>query len=331
MRGDLIRRTLAVIQAVAAVAAVAAAGPSEAGAEARYALVISGASGGASYAENYDRWRTALVLALRDKFRFHEENITVLADQAGPGVGLASRDNVRKAMAGLRSKVKAADQLLIVLIGHGSFDGADAKFNLVGPDLGAAEWKEMLADVPGRLTFVNTTSASFPFVESLSGKNRVIVTATDSTAQRYETVFPEAFIEALDAMASDLDKNGRLSVWEAFTAASAKVKEWYEQRGQLATERPLLDDNGDGVGKEAGAPGPDGEIAKRLHIEGEAEVESGSDPAVAELLRRRTELENQVEELKGRRDSMSAEEYDRQLEALLVELARVSREIRLKS
>jgi hypothetical protein len=144
-------------------------------------------------------------------------------------------------------------------------------------------------------------------------------------------VFPEAFIEALDAMASDLDKNGRLSVWEAFTAASAKVKEWYEQRGQLATERPLLDDNGDGVGKEAGAPGPDGEIAKRLHIEGEAEVESGSDPAVAELLRRRTELENQVEELKGRRDSMSAEEYDRQLEALLVELARVSREIRLKS
>ena len=302
-----------------------------AAAEERYALVISGASGGPEFAENYNRWRHALVLSLRDTFRFREENLTVMAEQAGPGVTVATRENVRRALAALRAKATKADSLLIVLIGHGTFDGTDAKFNLVGPDMDASEWKALLDGTPARLTMVNTTSASFPFLEGLAAKGRIVITATDSTAQRYETIFPEALIEALQAPTSDLDKNGRISIWEAFTAASEKVRQWYEQRGQLSTERPVLDDTGDGVGKEAGAPGPDGELAQRTYLEPGIQTDTTGDPALAELVRRRDGLEAEIEELKLKRDGMPAADYQREMERLLLDLARVSREIRTKS
>ena len=105
--------------------------------------------------------------------------------------------------------------------------------------------------LPGRVVVVNTSPASFPFLERLAGPRRIVITATDSAAQRFDTVFPEYFIKAFAEDAADLDKNGRVSIWEAFAAAADGVRRHYQQRGQLATERPLLDDNGDGVGHEA--------------------------------------------------------------------------------
>jgi hypothetical protein len=107
--------------------------------------------------------------------------------------------------------------------------------------------------LPGRLILVNTTEASFPFIEALKGKGRVVITATNSAAQKYATVFPEYFVKALSEASTDLDKNGRTSIFEVFEAASLAVKQHYEQRGQLTTERALLDDNGDGLGREEGA------------------------------------------------------------------------------
>ena len=97
---------------------------------------------------------------------------------------------------------------------------------------------------------VNTTESSFPFIEELSRKERVVITATDSTAQRYATVFPEYLVRALADPATDADKDGRISLWEAFSYASAGVRTYYERRGQLSTERPLLDDDGDRIGRE---------------------------------------------------------------------------------
>ncbi len=47
------------------------------------------------------------------------------------------------------------------------------------------------------------------------------------------------------------------------------MKQHYEQRGQLTTERALIDDNGDGVGREAEAPGPDGALARILYLDAE--------------------------------------------------------------
>lgn len=300
-------------------------------ADQRYALIVSGASGGPRYAENYDKWRSALVAALRGRLQVRDENLLVLAETPGPGVGRASQAGVRRAVATLRERMTKEAVLLVVLIGHGTFDGVDAKFNLVGPDLEAGEWAELLAGLPGRLVLVNTTSASLPFLEQLAGAGRVVISATDSAAQRFETVFPEFFARAFDEASSDLDKNGRVSIWEAFTVASAGVRQWYEQRGQLATERPVLDDTGDGVGKEAGQPGPDGALARRTYLDAPLLPTAANDPALAALLARRAELEDQVEMLKARKDSMPLEEYEREMEQLLIELAKVSRQIRSRS
>lgn len=305
------------------------AGPARAGD--RYALVVSGASGGESYAKTYDRWRSALASALRDKLAFPPDHVVVLAEAAADGVRRATRDEVRKVFADWRGRLGQNDLLLVVLIGHGTHDGIDAKFNLVGPDLGAAEWRTLVDGLPGQLVFVNTTGASFPFLEQLSSKARVLITATDSAAQRFETVFAEFLIQAIVSADTDADKSGRLSVLEVFSAASASVRQWYEQNGQLATERAVLDDNGDGAGNEAGAPGQDGTLARRIFLDAGLAPEVTSDPALAALYRRRAALEAQIEELKARKDSMTPGAYESELERLLVELATVSRQIRSRS
>jgi hypothetical protein len=232
--------------------------------------------------------------------------------------------------ADLRRRLTADDTLIVVLLGHGTFDGSDAKFNLVGPDLTAGNWKAMLETLPGRLVVVNTTASSFPFLEELSSKGRIVITATDSAQQRFATVFPDYFIKALSDLSSDYDKNGRMSVWEAFAAASAGVKQYYEQRGQLSTERPLLDDDGDRVGREADSPGMDGTLSRSVHLDPEPGTASG-DAALAALERQRASLEAQLDDLKSRRDAMPEAEYQAALEKILVQLARVAQQIRQRS
>ena len=190
--------------------------------------------------------------------------------------------------------------------------------------------RTLLTGVPGRLVVVNTTEASFPFLERLSGPNRVVITATDSAAQKYATVFPDYFVKAMGEASTDLDKNGRTSIFEIFSAASAAVKQHYQQRGQLTTERALFDDNGDGVGREAEAPGPDGALARLLYLDAELPA-AANDPELAALLRRRRELEGEAEALKLKKGSMAAPTWEAEYEKLMIELAKVSRDIRAKS
>lgn len=313
-----------------AAALVAALGPASAAAQARYALIVTGASGGAAYAAQYAAWRTALADKLVRVFGFSPEHVLVLAEHPGPGEGPATREGVRQAAARLERLLGPGDLLLAVLIGHGTDDGADAKFNLVGPDLDASEWADLLGRLPARLVVVNTTEASAPFLAALAGPRRVVIAATDSPAQRFSTVFPEYFVSALDDPAADVDKNGRVSVWETFMLASARVRRHYEARGQLATERALIDDTGDGVGKEAGAPGPDGPLAARVYLDAQP-APPAADPELLELFRRRAELEAEVEALKTRKPLMLDSDYLREFERLMIELARVSRAIRRRT
>lgn len=295
----------------------------------RYALVVAGASGTPAWAEKHDGWRAALVEKLGRVFGFETDRLMVLAERPREGEQPATREGVEQAVARLQRAMHADDLLLVVLLGHGTYDGADAKFNLVGPDLAAHEWGALLRTLPGRLVLVNTASASFPFLDALAGPRRVIVTATDSPAQEFATVFPEHFVQALDDPASDIDKNGRVSMWETFMYVSAKVRQHYEQRGQLSTERPLLDDNGDGVGKEAGAPGPDGPLASQTYLDAKP-VPADADAELVELLQRCAMLEAQVEQLKTRKPLLPEGEYAREFEALMIDLAKVSRAIRRK-
>jgi len=295
----------------------------------RYAVIISGAAGGEKYAAQQRKWRAGLAVALKTAFTFDEANVAVF-DEESLGSSQATADNLRKLFSDLRRRLTRDDTLLLVLLGHGTFDGADAKFNLVGPDLSAAEWKGLLDAIAGRLVIVNTTESSFPFLEELSQRGRIVITATDSAQQRFATVFPEYFVQALGSPSSDLDKNGRVSIWEAFAAASAGVKEYYDQRGQLSTERPLLDDDGDHVGREAEAPGQDGKLARTVYLDPQPGSVS-ADAAIASLERQRVRLESQLEDLKERKDSMSDEEYQAELEKILVQLARIAQQIRTRS
>jgi hypothetical protein len=305
---------------------MAAAIPARASAE-RYALIVSGASGGQEYAQQYVEWIGTLSTILLDRMKFDRERIITLAD-TGDERASATAANVRRTLTSLRGKLAADDLLIVVLIGHGTFDGVDAKFNLVGPDLESSHWLELLAPIPARLVLVNTTAGSFPFIERLSGERRIVVTATDSLAQRFDTVFPGYFIEAFRDERTDIDKNGRVSIWEAFFAASNGVRRHYQQRGQLATERALLDDNGDGVGREASSAGDDGSLASRTYLEPPVAGAAPTDEVLVRLLQKRASLEVEIEELQIRRRFMPNDEYRQEFERLIIELSRTSREIR---
>ncbi len=315
----------------AAAALVLLAAPGPAGARDYFTLVVSGASGGPEYAERHDRWRSGLVAALRAQPGFRDDHLLVLAETPRPGVGCATREGVRRAVRELAARMDEQSVLFVLLLGHGTFDGREARFNLVGPDLAAAEWAALVDPLPGRLVFVNTTAASAPFLAPLARADRIVITATESPAQRYATVFPEFLTRAFVDPSSDFDRNGRVSVWEAFAYASAGVRRWYRERGRLATERALLDDTGDGHGVDAGdgASDPYAGLAAAVYVgAGVDDVSTGRGGEIDGLAARRAALDVEVAELRAARESMPPARYAAELERLLLELARISREMR---
>lgn len=304
--------------------------PAPASAEARWAVIISGASGGPKYAEQMQQWRTALQTALVDRYGFEAGRVRALVDESAGEEGMrGTAANLRTVFGEIRGAASKDDLVLVVLLGHGTFDGDVAKFNLVGPDLAASEWNALLEDIPGRLVLVNTTASSYPFLDALKRKGRIVITATNSAAQKYATVFPEYFVKAMSEASSDLDKNGRTSIFEVFEAASLAVKQHYEQRGQLTTERALLDDTGDGQGREEGTDGPDGGLARLWHLDADPATQT-DDPELAALLRQQRTLEADAESLKQRKGEVPAGEWQATYEKLMIDLARISQEIRRK-
>ena len=295
----------------------------------RYALIVSGAHGEPVYADQYAQWRQQTVTVLLEKLGFDDTKVLTLYE-GGEANHAATAAGVRTSIEGIRAKMQRDDLLFILLIGHGSFDGTEAKFNLVGPDLSSVEWGALLKPLPGQVVLVNTTAASFPFLEHLAGPRRVVITATESVAQRYDTVFPEYFVRSLTDSNADLDKNGRVSIWEAFAAASMGVRRHFTQRGQLATERALIDDNGDGVGRETGGEGTDGSLASRLYLDPEVPGAAPTDEELLMLLQKRAALQIDADELKQRRQLMTPDEYQKEFERVMLALATVSRDIRRK-
>jgi hypothetical protein len=331
-RGSTLVACLKLIRRIAIVTALALAMCPCASAGDNYALVVTGASGGEAYATKYDGWRRAFVSTLHEKFAYPEDHVVVLSEREEPGVAPATRDQVRRTLVDLRSRLTKDDLLVVLLVGHGTSAegpaGEDAKFNLVGPDLAASEWASLLKPLAARLVFVDTTSVSFPFIHQLAGPGRIVITATDSTAQEFETVFGEWFVKAFTEPAADADKNGRVSMLEAFTYASAGVRRSFEEHNELPTERPLLDDDGDGAGREAQVAGADGALARATYLQA---VAVPPEAARRALTARQTALEAEIEALRVRRSSMPPDAYQAELERLLLELARVSAELRSKS
>src|SRR5690606_37556321 len=211
------------------------------------------------------------------------------------------------------------DEVMVVLIGHGTARGERVLFNIPGPDISAAELGELLDAMPKRrIAVVNTASSSGPFIEALSGPERVIVTATSSASENLAPRFGGHFVTSFTDEA-DRDKDGRVSLREAFVHATTMVEQDFERERRIRTEHALLDDDGDGVGSRTLDDGADGDLAARWYLT-PGEYFDGSDEA-RRLAAESQRLVDQIGLLKRRHLQMTAEEDEAELEHLLVVLA----------
>ena len=243
---------------------------------------------------------------------------------------LEDRELLRQSLAA--ESTNSSAPLWLVFIGHGTFDGKTARLNLRGPDVSDTELAGWLKPFERPLVVINCASASAPFLKTLSGTNRVVITATRSGNELNFTRFGEHFTKALADPESDLDKDGQVSLLEAFLMASRRVAEFYKTEGRLMTEHALIDDNGDGQGtpadwfrgvratkKARDGASLDGVRANQIHL-----VLSKDELALpADVRARRDELELSVARLREAKSQMAEAEYYRQLEKLLLELARL--------
>ena len=284
------------------------------------AVIIVGAGGEPEYAKQFETWTGELRTALSDRFGFDMKNLTVLSN--------AKATDVRDTFTQLKSKLEPNNILFVFLIGHGSFDGKEPKFNLVGPDLAASEYNALLTSLPTkRVVLFNMASSSGEFVKSLSAKGRIVITATRNGQESNATRFAGFFIAALKATDADTDQDGHTSVLETFVYANRLTADFYTRAGRLATEHALLEDNGDGVGREKPESG-EGLLARATYLDSLSIDEAAASAATGKLLKERTRLEGEIEQLIARKGNMAEGEYETTLERLFIELAKVNRSIK---
>ena len=286
----------------------------------KFAVIVNGAGGEPAYAKQFEQWTTELQSALSDRFGFGGQQLTVLPR--------ATAEDVKRTFAQLKSQLDANNVLFLFLIGHGSFDGKESKFNLVGPDLSASDYNALLSSLPTRRVVVfNMASASGEFAKSLSARGRIVITATKSGQETNATRFAGFFIAALNATDADTDQDGHISVLEAFVYANRLTADFYTRAGRLATEHALIEDNGDGVGREKAEAG-EGLLARATYLDSLSVGEAAATAATGRLLKERTRLEAEIEQLIARKGNMAEAEYEATLERLFIELAKVNRSIK---
>ena len=298
----------------------------------RLVIVVRGASGTSEYGRLFDswcdRWRDA---ADRGNANF------IRIGSAAPGPVAAAKPSDRDLLkTTFNDFAETSDglggaELWVVLVGHGTFDGRTARFNLRGPDVTADELASWLEAVSCPIVIANCASASAPFLKPLAGPNRVVMTATKSGAEVNFARLGEYLSQAIGDASFDLDKDGQTSLFEAYLSASRRTQEFYDSEGRLATEHALLDDNGDGqgvranlfrgvrqVGKVKGNAVVDGRLAHQFHLV-RSDVEQKLSP---QARRTRDQLEQAVIELRDRKSTFANEDaYYAQLEPLLIQLA----------
>jgi hypothetical protein len=286
---------------------------SSAFAQTTHLLVVTGVPGDDEHAKKFDTWANTFIDAAKKKDAVADANITYLSGTA------ANKAGVEKAFADLSSRVKPSDAVVVLLIGHGSFNGTQAAFNLPGPDLTAEEWAKLLGRLPSpHVAFVNTSSSSGAFLPAVAAPGRVVVTATKTGGERNETQFAEYFVAAFADPAADRDRNGHVSIAEAFEYAKAKVVQAFQQKGLLLTEHATIDDGGG--------------LASTMFLGiGRAEATLAadtSDPAVKKLVDEKDAIDREIAALKLRKNGMDEAQYDAAMEKLLTELALKTKAIR---
>jgi hypothetical protein len=246
--------------------------------------------------------------------------------------GKTDRERLQAAIAAGLANDAADTPVWLVFLGHGTFDGRRAAFNLRGPDVTNVELAEWLRDARRPLVVIDTTAASAPFLTALSAPNRVVITATKSGQQRNYARFGRYLVKRIVDPAADLDKDDQTSLFEAFLAAGRDTADFYKNDGRIATEHPLLDDDGDGRGVRvdfferdrlvkapADGTSADGDLARRICLRPSAAEQRLRPSQVAE----RDDLEAQLAALRRKKAELPEAEYFAELERILVELAKL--------
>jgi hypothetical protein len=298
-----------------------------------YVVVVTGLAGDPQYADTLHRWATSFIEAARESSGVPESHILYLAEPKGRDARIRARstkENVTRELRLLADRSEPDAEIMIVLLGHGSYRNDQSRFNLPGPDLTAEDFAELLALFPTQqMAFVNAASASGEFIPVLSGERRVIVTATKSGFERNQTLFGSFFTAAFAQGGADVDKNQHVSILEAFQYARSEVARAYEQQKRLLTEHAQLDDNGDGRGStEPGPDAPDGALAQLVYLGDVTPVATATDPRLATLYKEKEGIERRLAVLRAEKDGMDAATYEQRLEELLLALAQTSSRIR---
>jgi hypothetical protein len=297
-----------------------------------WAILIAGASGDPDLQREYLDELKSLRAALLGPLGFPGSQVTVLFEDPLKDPGMIQQKSTMQALQevcrDLAARVKKEDMVFVFIEGHANYDGDVYKLNLVGPDPTASDLASMLYSIPAqRFVVVNATSCSGGSLAALSQKGKVVIASTKSGTEKNRSHFGQFFVEAFRENAADSDKNGRVSMLEAFTYAALKVEEYYQKKSDLQTEHPVLDDNGDGRGQ--GKPSPEnGEgLLARTTFLGGGIAAAGPANLTAEqqkLASEARDLEAQIDALKYAKSGMPESEYDKKLEDLLLRLAEVN-------
>jgi hypothetical protein len=242
----------------------------------------------------------------------------------------ATREHLQQAFVDIAGQARADDVLIVTLVGHGSFDGTQYKFNLPGPDVPAEElatWCDHIAAT--RQLIINTTSASGGSIKTLQRHDRVVISATKAGTEKNATVFARYWVEALQDPGADTDKNQVITALEAFQYATRKTAAFYETEKRLATEHAVFEEGGKTAPvREAAADGEAGRmLASFAMVRLGASSQVANDPAKLTLLKQKEQLEQKIDLLKYQRAAMSPEEYRSLLSQALVSLAKVQQEL----
>jgi hypothetical protein len=289
---------------------------------AAYYVTIVGLSGSPEYETKFTQWATEIDRELRANGP--DAHVETLSGSS------AARQHVRELLARIAAESQPEDAFALLLIGHGTFDGTDYKFNLPGPDITASDLGSLLNRIPARRQLVvNMTSASGASLSALARKNRIVITATKSGNEKNATVFARYWVDALRDPAADSDKNGAISALEAYRYAERKTAAYFETEKILATEHAMLSDLGTANGVRD--PKPDngqGLLAAAFPLlRPQVEAAKNVRPGKQRLVTKKEELEAKIDRLKYQKAALTADEYKQQLTALLLELARTQAEI----
>lgn len=240
----------------------------------------------------------------------------------------ATATQFAETMGQVARDAKPDDEFILILIGHGSFDGVEYKFNLVGPDVTAGEIATMCDHISARRQLiVDTTSAAGGAIQALERPGRAVIAATKSGTEKNATVFARYWVEALEDPAADTDKSRSISAMEAFTYAAHKTAASYDSQKRLATEHAVFNDVGTGEPVREAGKGQGLLMSSFILIHLATNQRAAADPAKRALLDKKDELERKIDSLKYHKAAMDPADYKKQLRDALVELAKVQEEL----